>query len=82
MTQQEINAAIADPTDENLIALYRHALAMGWAGTSRSINGRSIAFASPGDLLDLIERLEGRIENDDDDESNGGVALAVFGSPR
>lgn len=84
MTPAQIDALGEVATDAQLITLYRYALANGWAGTSRQINGRMVTFAQPGALLDLIERLEARVaaEDDEDDGSYGGVALAVFGTPR
>lgn len=87
MTPAQIQALGPVPSDAELITLYRYALANGWAGTTRTVGGpggnRSVTFASPKELLDMIERLEIRVaDNEDDDKSNGGVALAVFLPPR
>jgi hypothetical protein len=73
--------ALPSYTDAELLKLYRSALANGWAGTSRTINGRSITFAGPKELRDTIQWLETRI-NDASDDAGGGLALVQFGEPR
>jgi hypothetical protein len=70
--------ALPDYTDSELLKLYRSALANGWAGTSRTINGRSITFAGPKELRDTIEWLEERI-NADSTDASGGIALVRYG---
>lgn len=73
-------AALPTYTDPELLHLYRSALANGWGGTSRTIGGRSITFAEPDKLLDLIERLESRITTADTDPGDG-IVLVEFGRP-
>ena len=82
MTPEQIDN-LPDYSDAQILKLYRKALVMGWGGTSRTIDGRSVTFPPPNQLLDLIERLEDRVSEDDDDGGdNDGVALAVFGPAR
>ncbi len=71
-------AAMPTYTDAELLILYRMALANGWAGTSRSISGRSITFPEPDKILDLIERLEDRVGGGD---FGDGIALAELLRP-
>ncbi len=73
-------AALPTYTDAELLVLYRAAFVNGWGGTSRTINGRSITFAEPDKLLDIIERLEARITVIGADFTDG-IALVQFGRP-
>lgn len=81
-TPSEIDA-MPDYTDPQLLKVYRYGFAQGWWGQSKTIDGRVWTFPDHGKMLDVIERLEKRVADvDDDDSDNGGVALAVFGQPR
>lgn len=66
-------SALPDYADSDLKKLYRWALANGAAGTTRSINGRSVTFPSVTDILKVLAWAESDVE------SNGGnIALAQF----
>jgi hypothetical protein len=57
-----INAAdLPDYTDADLLKIYRWGLANGAAGTTRSINGRSVTFPEAAVMMDIITQLENRI---------------------
>ncbi len=64
-------------TDAELLLCYRHALATGAFRTTMSINGRTIQVPGPKDVLEVLERLEGRVASDD---GTGGMnALVRYG---
>lgn len=67
-------SGLPDYTDSELIRLYKWALANGAAGTTRSINGRSVSFPSVKDIRETIEWLEARSNA----ASNDGIALITF----
>lgn len=71
-------AALPDYTDAEILKLYRSALVNGWAGTSRTVNGKSIEFPGPDVLLSVVERLESRITATAE-ESGGGIAIVQYG---
>lgn len=86
MTPAQIAALGAVPSDSELITLYRYALANGWAGTTRQVGGggstRSVTFASPKELLDMIERLEARVTAAAQTTCEARYGLVVFGKAR
>jgi hypothetical protein len=62
-------------TDQDLLTIYRWGLANGAAGTTRTIQNRSVTFPPAKDMLDIITQLENRIA-----ASTGRmIALADFG---
>lgn len=75
-------AELPEWSDADLIKLYRNALAMGWGGTTRTINGRTVTFAQPDVLLDLIERLERRVLDSESDGFDFGLAAFNPGNCR
>lgn len=70
--------AMPEYTDAQILKLYRKALVLGWGGTTRVIDGRTVTFPPPSQILDLIERLEDRVAADSDDADGDGLSLAVF----
>lgn len=68
---------LATYTDAELVTIYRWGLANGAAGTTRTINGRSITFPSAKDMLDILERLEERAADPADN-----VVLVQYGERR
>lgn len=82
-TPDEIDA-MPDYTDAQLLKMYRRALLDLATHKSVEVNGRNLSRADEKFVRDMIEWLEDRIagESDEDDGSNGGVVLAVFGDPR
>lgn len=70
---------LPDYTDAQLLKLYRWAITNGAAGTTRSINNRSVSFPSLTEMMAAISWLEDRIAAAD---GNGGMnALVQFGEP-
>ncbi len=63
-------------TDDELLKLYRWALANNAAGQSRTIEGRSVSFPPLDQLMKAVDWLESRVNTS---ENGGGVALAQFG---
>jgi hypothetical protein len=79
-----INAAqLQTYLDSELLIIYRWALANGAAGTTRSIQGRSITFPSTKDIWKTIARLEQRIQDDANllSGQSGNVSVVVFDDP-
>lgn len=68
-------------TDPELLKLYRWAMAVGAAGQTRTISGRSVTFPNVKDLRETIAWLEARGASSAD---GGGVdvALGTFLDPR
>jgi len=65
-------------TDEELLKLYRWALATGSAGTTRTISGRSIQFPDVKAIRETIQWLESRIQVSTTGDG-GDIALGEFG---
>ena len=79
-----INAAqLPTYLDTDLLAIYRWALANGAAGTTRSIQGRSITFPAVTEILKTIAWLEQRIQDDANLQSGaaGNTSFVVFDDP-
>lgn len=74
ISNQEISN-LPDYSDAELLKLYRWAMANGAAGTTRTINNRTIEFPSLPDLTATIAWLEQRIAAS---SSSGGIAVARF----
>jgi hypothetical protein len=68
-------SALPDYTDSELLKLYKWALANGAAGTTRSINGRSVSFPSTTDILTVIREMESRVNAASSDD---GRAIITF----
>lgn len=82
MTPEEIDA-LTDYTDAQLLKMYRRALLDLATHKSVEVNGRTLNRSDERFIRSTIEWLEDRIEGEDeDDDTNGGVALAVFGPAR
>lgn len=79
ITSSDISG-LPDYTDEQILKMYRWALLNGAAGQTRQFNGRSVSFPDAKTILDVIERLEARI-NANDGEHGGNIAVAQFGRP-
>jgi hypothetical protein len=77
-----IDTDIQTFTDAELLKLYRKALAdIAVGGQGYGLSGRTLTRADLGDIIDVIEKLEGRIEEESNTEGGGSVVLAQFGDP-
>lgn len=72
LTQDQADA-LPDWTDAELVKIYRHAIAQGWAGTTRSINGRSVTFPPIESMMKVIDSFDV-----DDCDDLGDFSLATF----
>jgi hypothetical protein len=68
-------------TDQDLLTVYRYALATGGFRKSYTINGKIFEVPDAKTVMDTINWLEQRIEDASNGPAGGNIALAQFNEP-